>query len=190
MSTVHRSWLIALIGLIFLLSYPGMGLAAPLLSEGLTADTAASSPTAILRVKNQTGVKVPELVLTGPKNYVFYNVPPAHTDYVVEKGRYRIEYTICGVKRSFMVDIKSDLYRIKISKCRVSKVAVINQTGGDIVITLSGPTNYRFKLGPGTNRILIVHGTYRYNLVAQCGSKSGRLEVKGRIRWTCTCFSP
>jgi hypothetical protein len=191
MSTIYRSCLITLIALIILSSFPVLSYAAPMQPSGLPSNSKATSPTATLRVGNDTGAVLPKLVLTGPKTYVFYNLPASsHSDFVIEKGRYRIEYTSCGIKRSFMVDIKADLQRLRIEKCKMAKISVFNHTGGDMNLSLSGPTAYRFNLPPGNTRLLVIQGTFRYNMSALCGSKSGRLEVRKRIQWIWTCPQP
>jgi len=190
MSTIYRVCLISLIGLIVVSSFPDTGLAAPSQSAGSPSSPPATSPTATLRVGNRTGAILPMLVLTGPKTYVFYNLPATISDFVIEKGRYRIEYTSCGIKRSFIADIKADLHRIRINKCITAKISVFNQTGGEMNLSLSGPTNYRFRLPAGNTRLTVIQGTFRFTMSAQCGSRSGRLEVRKRIQWIWSCSLP
>ena len=191
MSTIYRICLISLIGLIIVSSFPDTGLAAPSQSAGSPSSLPATSPTATLRVGNGTGVILPKLVLIGPKTYVFYNLPASsHSVFEIEKGRYRIEYTSCGIKRSFMADINADLYRLRIDKCKTAKISVFNQTGGEMNLVLSGPTNYRFKLPAGNTRLTVIQGTFRFTMSAQCGSRSGRLEVRKRIQWIWSCPQP
>jgi len=187
MSTIYRACLISLIGLIVLSSIPAASLAAPSQPAGLPSSLAATSPNARLRVGNKTGTVIPRLVLTGPKAYVFYNLPLSNSEFVIEKGRYRIEYTTCGVKRSFMANIKSDLYRLRIEKCKTAKISVYNQTGGEMNLVLSGPTNYRFNLPLGNTHLTVIQGTFRYSMSARCGSRSGRLEVNRRVQWIWSC---
>ncbi len=191
MYRIYRLGLFALIGLVILSSTPAMGLAAPLLSDALPTNLAATSPTAIFRVGNKTHTVIPMLVLTGPKKYVFYRLAVSNTEFVIEKGRYRIEYTSCGIKRSFVVDIKSDLFRLRIARCQMNRLVIQNQTGGDMTLSLSGPASYQFKIVPGLNRFKVIDGPFNYRAYAICGSKSGRIHMNhGRVDWSWSCPQP
>jgi uncharacterized protein YraI len=67
------------------------------------------------------------------------------------------------------------------------KVKIINDTGGTITLNLSGPANYGFTIGPGSQNINVIQGTYNYT-VWGCGtsdSGSRKLKAGGEWRWYC-----
>jgi hypothetical protein len=66
-------------------------------------------------------------------------------------------------------------------------VKVINNTGGNITINLSGPATYSFNIAPGTSTIKVIAGTYTYT-VWGCGtSSSGTAKLKEGYEWTWYC---
>jgi len=66
-------------------------------------------------------------------------------------------------------------------------IKIINNTGGNITINLSGPASYSFTFGPGTHNMKVLPGTYSYT-VWGCGtSTSGSKNLKKLDSWTWYC---
>lgn len=67
-------------------------------------------------------------------------------------------------------------------------VTIINDTGGTLTLSLSGPATYRFTLGPGRHTIRVIPGDYSYT-VWGCGgaSKSGTQSLSEGDEWRFWC---
>lgn len=68
------------------------------------------------------------------------------------------------------------------------KIPIQNNTGGSLTLTLSGPAQYSFTLGPGKHTITVVKGTYNFTAYG-CGgaSDSGSRVLKSGIEWEWFC---
>jgi len=146
----------------------------------------AATDTVRLTLQNKTGAVLERLVLSGPKVYTFYNVPMGKSVYMVLKGKYTIQYKACGANKSKKVNILSN-YKFSTVGCPLAKLNVINDTGGILYLNLKGPVNYRHVIPPGTMRINIIKGTYQFTGSTICGSNSGTIKAKGRMRWNWWC---
>jgi hypothetical protein len=66
-------------------------------------------------------------------------------------------------------------------------IKIINNTGGNITINLSGPATYSFTFGTGTHNMQVIPGTYTYT-VWGCGtSTSGSKNLNKVDEWTWFC---
>jgi len=171
-----------------------------LLLSGWTAPSTSLAPTQVnslgsnpeatdtvrLIFQNKTGAVIEQLVLNGPKVYTFYDVPMGKSEYYILKGKYTIQYKACGVNKSKKVTIQSN-YKFSSVGCPLAKLTVINDTGGILYLNLKGPVNYRHVIPPGTTRINIIKGTYEFTGSTNCGSNSGTINAKGRMRWNWWC---
>ena len=146
----------------------------------------AETNTVRLTFQNKTGAVLEQLVLSGPKIYTFYNVPIGKSIYTVLKGKYTIQYKACGANKSKKVSILSN-YKFSTVGCPLAKLTVINDTGGILTLNLKGPANYRRVIPPGTMRIKVSKGTYQFTGTTNCGSNSGTIKAKGRMRWNWWC---
>jgi hypothetical protein len=155
------------------------------LSTGIQAPLAATD-TIKITVQNKTGAVLDQLVLTGPMTYTFTNVPVGKSTYMILKGKYKIQYKACGSNRSKKATIMSN-YKFSTVGCPLSKINVINDTGGTLFLNLKGPATYRFVIPPGTTRINVIKGTYKFTGITNCGSNSGDIKVKGRMKWNWWC---
>jgi hypothetical protein len=155
------------------------------LDVSLEAATAASG-TVRLTVNNKTGAVLATLTLTGPKTYVFYNVPTGRSIYEVIKGKYRLTYKACGANRSKILNIQSNL-KFNTVSCPVARIRVVNETGGTLILVLNGPASYRFALPPGNTVIVVLKGTYQFTGSGRCGTDRGSLRAQGRMFWTWWC---
>ncbi len=156
----------------------------------LSQPHAPLAATARLVFNNKTGAKLDRLVLTpvvGTKTYTFYNVAPGTTEFSVEKGKYKMEYSACGKTKVKKVNITGTL-KLNTASCPSTTININNQTGGTIYLTLTGPTTYRFTLAAGKNKITVWKGTYNYTCSGQCGRKSGEIKFKGRMTWNWWCY--
>lgn len=154
-------------------------------SAGIQSPLAATD-TIRVTVQNKTGAVLDRLVFAGPKTYTFTNVPEGKSTYEILKGKYTIQYKACGANRSKKVTILSN-YKFTTVGCPLAKVNVINDSGGTLFLNLKGPVDYRFVIPPGTTRINVIKGTYQYSGQLPCGSSSGTIKVKGRMRWNWWC---
>jgi hypothetical protein len=155
------------------------------LSAGLQAPLAAGD-TVRVTVQNKTGAVLSQLVFAGPKTYTFTNVPIGKSTYEILKGKYTIQYKACGANRSKRVTILSN-YKFTTVGCPLAKVNVINESSGMLFLNLKGPVDYRFVIPPGTTPINVVKGTYEFTGTLPCGSSTGTIKVKGRMRWNWWC---
>ena len=67
-------------------------------------------------------------------------------------------------------------------------VTIINDTGGTLTLSLSGPASYRFTFSPGRHTIQVVPGTYSYTAWG-CGgaSTSGTHNLSEGDEWRFWC---
>jgi hypothetical protein len=67
-------------------------------------------------------------------------------------------------------------------------VTIINDTGGTLTLSLSGPASYRFTFSPGRHTIQVVPGTYSYTAWG-CGgaSTSGTHDLSEGDEWRFWC---
>jgi hypothetical protein len=188
MSKLARSFGFLLVALLLSAwTMPAAGFTAPDQSAGLGITTvAATGGTVRLTVNNQTGAVMSRLVLSGPKAYTFYNVPQGRSTYQIIKGSYKFEYQACGAKKSKKVNIQSNT-KFATVKCPVAKVQMVNQTGSNMYLTLTGPSTYRFTLPPGNTPITVLKGTYKYTMTTRCGTETDSITLKGKGRWTWWC---
>jgi hypothetical protein len=68
------------------------------------------------------------------------------------------------------------------------KVNMINDTGGMINLTLSGPATYRLTIQTGKSQIFVMKGRYSYTVYGICGTKSGTINIRGNTRWRWWCY--
>lgn len=154
------------------------------LTSGVEAPLAATGK---LIFNNKTGVVIPQLILTGVKNYTFYNVPAGKSEFTVEKGKYSVEYPACGKSKIKKVSISGNT-KINTVSCPTTTVNLINQTGGTFYLTLTGPATYRFNIPTGTTKITVMKGQYSYYVSGNCGTSSGTVKIRNRMRWTWWCY--
>jgi len=188
MSNLSRSFGLLLVALLLSAwTLPAAGFPAPDQSAGLGITmVSATGGTVRLTVNNQTGAVMTRLVLSGTKAYTFYNVPQGKSNFQVIKGNYKFEYQACGAKKTKKVNIQSNT-KFTTVKCAVAKIQMVNQTGSNMYLTLTGPSTYRFTLPPGTTPITVLKGSYKYTMATRCGSDSGTISAKGKVRWTWWC---
>jgi hypothetical protein len=188
MSKLLRSFGFLLVALLLSAwTMPAAGFTTPDQSAGLGITVVeATGGTARLTVNNQTGAVMPKLVLNGGKTYTFYNVPQGKSQYDVLKGSYKFEYQACGAKKSKKVNIQSNT-KFSTVKCAVSKIQMNNQTGSNMYLTLTGPSTYRLTIPPGNSPITVLKGSYQYTMQTSCGTDSGTINLKGKMRWTWWC---
>jgi hypothetical protein len=105
---------------------------------------------------------------------------------MVLKGKYTIQYKACGSNRSKKVSILSN-FKFSTVGCPLSKISLINDTGGTLFLNLKGPADYRLTIPPGTTRINVIKGTYKFTGTTICGSNTGEIKVKGRMKWNWWC---
>jgi hypothetical protein len=66
-------------------------------------------------------------------------------------------------------------------------VKILNNTGGNITINLSGPATYSFNIAAGNSTIKVLPGSYTYT-VWGCGTTaSGTVKLKEGYEWTWYC---
>jgi hypothetical protein len=147
----------------------------------------AAGGTITLQVTNKTGGVIAQFKLTGVKSYTFYNLPVGKNTFTVEKGKYKIEYKACGANKTKNLNLTGNK-KFNTVSCPVAKVTIINSTGGNMYLSLTGPANYSFNLAPGTNKITVLKGSYQYYVSGGCGSKSGTVNMKNQLRWTWWCY--
>ncbi len=190
MSRIRRAIIFLLVGLLLSAwSLPPDAWGASTQPDSLSASIQtrlAASTTIKLTVQNKTGAVLDRLVLTGPKTYTFTNVAIGKSTFEILKGKYTIQYKACGANRSKKVTILSN-YKFSTVGCPLVKINVINESNGNLFLNLKGPVNYRFVIPPGVTRITIIKGTYQYSGTMPCGTFSGTIKARGRIRWWWWC---
>jgi hypothetical protein len=190
MSNFRKAVIFLLVGLLLSAwSFPPDAWGASTQSDILTARSQsglAATDTIRLTFQNKTGAVLDKLVLTGPKTYTFYNVPVGKSTFMILKGKYTIQYKACGANRSKKTTILSN-YKFSTVGCPLAKINVINSSGSNLFLNLKGPATYRFVIPPGTTRINVIKGTYQFTGTLPCGSNSGTIKVKGRMKWTWWC---
>ncbi len=151
-------------------SLPPAGLTtglAPVQSD-LVAPLAA---TINLQITNKTGAVIPQLTLTGAKNYTFYNIPVGKSTYTVEKGKYKLEYKACGANKAKTLNLTGNK-KFNTVSCPVAKLSINNTTGSTLYISLTGPANYSLG-GPAGNQ------------QAYVAERQVQLLDFRRMRWLC-----
>lgn len=67
---------------------------------------------------------------------------------------------------------------------------IVNNTGGTLYLTLSGPAEYDFTIAPGNHTIWVVPGTYNYTGTGCGGARRTGIEVisnnTGNWDWWCS----
>jgi len=163
--------------------------ATPTQSDGLSITALspqAASGTIRFMVNNKTGAVLDRLVLSGAKAYTFYSVPMGKSTFEIVKGKYKIEYTACGARKAKKVTIQSN-YKFNTVSCPMAKINTINDTGGLLTLILTGPSQYRFTIPAGNMRINVIKGTYKFTIYGVCGTTTGTMTAKGRMRWNFWC---
>jgi len=69
-----------------------------------------------------------------------------------------------------------------------SSITIINDTGGDLSVDLSGPANYHVDLGTGgSTTISVCPGSYTWTASGSaCGPGTGQIDSGGTLDLTCT----
>jgi len=190
MSKIRQILVILLVGILTSAwSLPPAVITTPTQSDGLSITVLSpqsASGTIRLTVNNKTGAVIDRLVLSGAKAYTFYNVPIGKSTFEIIKGKYKIEYLACGVNKAKKVTILSN-YKFNTVSCPMAKINVINETGSIMTLIMNGPSKYRFTIPPGTMRINVIKGTYKYTGYCSCGTITGTINAKGRMRWNFWC---
>jgi len=66
-------------------------------------------------------------------------------------------------------------------------IKIVNNTGGNLSLSLSGPATYSFTFGPGNHNIKILPGTYTYTAWGCGTSMTGTENLKKARDWTFYC---
>jgi hypothetical protein len=118
------------------------------------------------------------VLLKGPQSFTI-NAPVGTTTLDVPKGEYWFEYKACGVAEKGKLPAKGPRTKLIIPACRLARVVLRNWQSGNAVLTLSGPQNYTFTVGPESEVAgTVLEGTYKWKLSGSCGSKSGTRVMK------------
>jgi hypothetical protein len=185
------SKLIVLSSIVLLLSFAWQPAAAQ------AAQPATGSNTALkLVINNQTGANV-YLSLSGVNSY-YFTLGAGKTSVEVLQGKYQYRYLACGANQTGTLEVKKANQKFVLKKCAADKKAsskpantvkvnMINQSGGVMTMILSGPTTYRLTVPNGKSQFLVVKGKYTYTVYGVCGSKSGTVNIRNRIRWRWWC---
>lgn len=155
------------------------------------APSKSNSSSPQLTVNNKTGASF-YLTLTGPKTYTF-NIPNGKSNYSVDQGLYDVSYFACGGQQTTTVNVKKKGATLTLT-CTAKKtgkeiaITINNKMGGNLILTLTGPTNYQFTLPPGKTKIFVAKGTYSYTGWGPCGSTSGTIDITYKATWTWWCY--
>lgn len=183
---------IVLVSIVLVLSYAWQPAAA------LAAQPVASSSTTVkLVINNQTGANV-YLSLSGTSIY-YFTLGGGKTSLEVLKGKYQYRYLACGTTQTGTLQVKKANQKFVLKKCTAAKgannkpaktvkVNMINDTGGIMNMTLSGPTTYHFTIQTGKSQIFVMKGKYTYTVYGICGNDSGTINIRSNTRWRWWCF--
>jgi hypothetical protein len=145
----------------------------------VAASTTAASPNSKLTITNKALGPV-MVMLKGPKSYTI-NAAVGKTAQDILKGDYTYEYKACGVTKTGKLSAKGVQSKLNILACKTASVTVFNFGVGNLSLTLSGPQNYSFSVGPESfTRRTVLEGTYKWRLTAICSSDSGTTLIKGK----------
>jgi hypothetical protein len=187
MSKLRTALVWLLVGILFAVwSVPTVGLAASSSDEPLVSIQAGTG-TVKFTFLNKTGATIDRLVLSGAKAYTFYNVPQGKSIYQIVRGKYKLEYKACGATKKKALTVQSNT-KVQSVSCPVAKISVANNTGGNLIMSLTGPAKYQFVIPPGKTNIQVLVGKYKYYVNSPCGVDAGEVVVKkGRYRWEWFC---
>lgn len=183
---------IVLMSIVLLLSFALQPAAA------MAAQPAASGSTTVrLVINNQTGANV-NLSLSGASSY-YFTLGAGKTSVEVLKGKYQYRYLACEANQTGTLEVKKANQKLVLKKCpaakkagskaaKTVKVSMINETGGTMTLILNGATSYRLTVPSGKSKISVEKGKYTYTVYAVCGTKTGTINIRNRLRWSWRCY--
>jgi hypothetical protein len=184
---------IVLLSIALMLSFAWQPLAA------MAAQPAASNSTMLkLVINNQTGANV-NLSLSGASSY-YFTLGVGKTSVEVLKGKYQYRFLACGADQTGTLEVKKANQKFVLKKCptaknaankkpaKTVKVNMVNETGGTMTLILNGATSYRLAIPSGKSKIDLEKGKYTYTVYAVCGTKTGTINIRNRLRWSWRCY--
>ncbi len=108
--------------------------------------------------------------------------------YQVVKGSYKVSFrTVCGENVLRSIKINGN-FTLLTPSCVENTLVLENRTGAELILTLTGPRTYQVRVPEGKSKFVFFHDTYRYTVVAACGTRSGKIIIDARLRiwkWKC-----
>lgn len=160
----------------------------------LDCEAAAGTETIPFKINNQSGEEF-SLTLTGDGYYRF-TVKKGANAFEIKKGQYTYSYNACDQDESGKLKMKAKGANLKIKKCKAQaanastsgmRLKLRNDTGGDSVIYLSGPSSYTFNAPSGRSTVRVDSGPYSFTIMTRCGPINGTINMNKPMILTYWC---